>query len=134
MQIEPEKLLNYEYICPTCGQGFNGVGATKKLNEHVEKHREGISLGRPEKIFLFATYDDRVIPYNEKHALVFGLNNPRFFKEYLGMIETNDPNILNKSVEEIKAMNLPRIRPRELRRTYVGPQSQAIGDALNQML
>ncbi len=70
-----------------------------------------------EKIFYFLTHDNRVVPLGEKHALVLGFENRGNFKEYLGMLETNDPRMLEKNEAEIRAMNLPRIKPRECRKT-----------------
>ena len=103
------------YCCPTCWDAF---GTQAELALHAISHTSTFPA-QAERLFLFATHSGQVIPYNEKHALVFGFSNPQHFKEYLGMIETSDNSILQKTVEEVRAMDLPKMKPREVRKTVV---------------
>lgn len=76
------------------------------------------SQGDPTKPAPFHTREvitppgQRVIFYKEKHALIYG----KSMKEYLGMIEVDpgnseDRKVFEMSVDEIRAMNLPKINP-----------------------
>ena len=56
----------------------------------------------------------RVIFYNEKHALAYGNK----MKEYLGMVDiepgnSEDVKIIEMTADEIRMLNLPKNRPRE---------------------
>lgn len=55
---------------------------------------------------------ERVIFYNEKHALAYGQS----MREFLGVIDVDEGNseevkIFEKTAAEIKAMNLPKVNP-----------------------
>lgn len=80
-------------------------------------------LGVVEKLFLFKRIrDNKLIPMSEKHAVTFGqaksLSGDRVF-EYLGYYEGADPEIGNKTVKQIKAMNLPKLEPVDRRKTII---------------
>lgn len=108
-----------QFVCAACYDEFNDLEAFKKHKSEMHPQQGGI----PEKIFFFVKYNDKLVTLNEKSALVQGLDpkNARHnFKEYLGMIETADPAILDKTIEEIRAMNLPKVRPKEYRKTIMG--------------
>jgi len=98
------------FTCATCLLGF---ATENSLFVHIEEHPTRIN---PERIFFFASHDGRLIPLNDKHALVLGIENKINFKEYLGMIETADPRILNKTIDEIREMNLPKVMPIDKRK------------------
>ena len=116
---EKKKKLNSEmpFLCASCWEGFTNKN---EFQIHRKTHDNQIDFGIiPEQIFLFLTHDERIVTLNAKHALEW-LENRQNFKEYLGMIETADDSILDKKVEEIRAMNLPKLKPREMRRTISG--------------
>lgn len=110
------------FVCSSCWEEFNDGELFKKHKSEVHPQHGGI----PERLFFFVKYNDKMVALNEKSALVQGLdpkNSRHNFKEYLGMIETADPAILDKSIDEIRAMNLPKVKPKEFRKTIMGART-----------
>lgn len=83
-----------------------------KLFIYLSPNKERRVEGDPDKGMMKVLRRDRIVFYEERHALVYGSQ----MKEYLGMTETEDASILEKSAEEIRALNLPKIIPRDFRR------------------
>jgi len=72
----------------------------------------------------------RVIFYNEKHALAYGNK----MKEYLGIADiepgnSEDKKIFEMTADEIRLLNLPKIRPREtITKTVVTKRGTVLWD------
>ena len=98
------------YCCPECFDGFN---KEKDLRFHLkENHKREIEKT---KIYFFSTKLGRLIPYNYEHARDIGME-PGNMMEYLGMWEGTDPEIIDKTTEEIRAMNLPKVPIQRLKK------------------
>lgn len=104
--------------CVTCPQETQGMkarvghGFMTKLYIFLSHEKEKYVYGDPDKGTKRVVLREKIVFYNEKHALIYG---PKM-KEYLGATDTEDPSILEKSLEEIREMNLPKDGVRDLRR------------------
>ena len=67
----------------------------------------------PVRLFFFEGPHNNLVPMNEIQACKFGNS----MREYLGMLETSDTTILEKTVAEVKKMKLKKVQPTEMRRT-----------------
>ena len=83
-----------------------------KLFVYVLNHPERFVTGDPEKGTKRVVIREKVVFYEERHAATFA-NQPGLMKEFLGVVETDEQNILEKTVEEIRALNLPKVYPQK---------------------
>jgi len=97
------------YCCSECYDGFN---KKEDLKSHLKSHKREVAKTN---IYFFSTKSGRLIPYNYEHARDLGMQ-PMNQMEYLGMWEGTDPDVIDKSVEEIRDMNLPKVPIQRLKK------------------